>query len=403
MHFYHRAELLEMAAAEPGSFCHAEYCTAFTTASPYCARHLDEYLGLAIRPSTLPGGGLGLFATRFFKRGVTIDRYAGVVRSHHSPGRYVMQTLSGRFIDAAQPNSCAIRFANDNTPAPANVHCLEDWYGHVDACAKRPIQPGEELFLHYGSAYWHQHPKTVSLAPVQGVVAPSSATDVAAWQQLSEFIRAELHWPRPQLTITTPADVKTTDAVPPASFYWQLSPSTLVDADALTEVARNLRCWHDQGFRGFVCYQGTLQACALAALADGLPRVRGLDLSQAFPLMTIHLKTLTRFTQLETLLLNGQTRLVYHELPVDRTLPPETCVTRRPNYELEELLSALLPLSRLQTLYLCDLPASTTELEGWLPRLPSTLRQCVVVTRHAPANPIHFIKPWYFKEWIPRR
>jgi hypothetical protein len=76
-----------------------------------CAKHLEELCGLRIAQSTIRGAGLGLFTTVARKKDRFIDYYLGAVYTQAREGDYVL-TNDKIWIDAADPTSCAARFAN---------------------------------------------------------------------------------------------------------------------------------------------------------------------------------------------------------------------------------------------------------------------------------------------------
>lgn len=93
-------------------------CTRRTKRSQYCHIHLKCIKNLEIKPSKIPGGGLGLFTTKNIiippgKKGMIIDRYAGKLLDDEPIfGAYAVRLANGQFIDGINPTSSAARFSN---------------------------------------------------------------------------------------------------------------------------------------------------------------------------------------------------------------------------------------------------------------------------------------------------
>lgn len=145
-------------------------CTRMTGLhTPKCDDHTDAEDGVRVMRSTIPGAGMGLFATRAFKKGERIGKYTGevltledVVRrygSDRATAPYVVQASPSVFIDAAAHRP-AVAYVNHNRDecnceyisAHRGGNALVSRFG-VDVLATRDIEPGEELFANYGSQY----------------------------------------------------------------------------------------------------------------------------------------------------------------------------------------------------------------------------------------------------------
>ena len=152
----------------------------------YCHRHLAKEFGVQIKTSTVPNAGKGLFAVRRFRVGDYILRDYDVRLPPHCSERgdpnepcaipYWGEELDGnemnrrygahtgnyavskgvdrtkRSIDAACVRSFA-SFINHRSENPNVLFITWEEYGNPVVVAARDIEPGEELFIHYGTEY----------------------------------------------------------------------------------------------------------------------------------------------------------------------------------------------------------------------------------------------------------
>jgi hypothetical protein len=122
--------------------------------------------GLAVRESTIPGAGLGLFAERDYRRDEVVTDYQGEPMSTlgmlRTPDLAYMMGLgrdaSGRriWIDGRNHLGCYGRCANHSSdPSRMNLRLslLPDERRAV-LIADRDIAQGEELFFDYGPRHW---------------------------------------------------------------------------------------------------------------------------------------------------------------------------------------------------------------------------------------------------------
>jgi SET domain-containing protein len=122
----------------------------------------SEYL--IVKRSTLPQAGKGLFTTIFIPKGTLITEYKGKITSwkeaDHDDGknRYIFYVNKDHVIDARKYKALA-RYANDarglNRIKGINnnsEYSSED--KRVFIKATRDIEPGSEIFVSYGPAYW---------------------------------------------------------------------------------------------------------------------------------------------------------------------------------------------------------------------------------------------------------
>lgn len=156
------------------------HCRAKTAlVHPYCAACLPLALRVELRPSSIPGAGLGLFASDpgrapgaiVFRRGERIAPYlgeplsdAGVARRYFAAvadpavewvrAPYLGRCRSGR-LDAALFRGPAA-YCNDvrGSRFAPNARLKLDRGGAAWARALRPIADGEEIFVSYGPTYW---------------------------------------------------------------------------------------------------------------------------------------------------------------------------------------------------------------------------------------------------------
>lgn len=101
--------------------------------------------------------GLGLFATRAFKKGERIIEYTGRVISaeeeYTSHSRYLFEVSARKTIDG-QARSNIARYINHS----CRPNCTpETERGRVFIDALKAIKPGEELTYDYGEEYFDEH------------------------------------------------------------------------------------------------------------------------------------------------------------------------------------------------------------------------------------------------------
>lgn len=103
--------------------------------------------------------GLGLFATRSFKKGERIIEYFGRVISkeeeYSSKSKYLFEISSRRTIDGTQRDNFARYINHSHAPncEPAIVK------GRVWIDAVKRLEPGDELTYDYGEEYVNEHIK----------------------------------------------------------------------------------------------------------------------------------------------------------------------------------------------------------------------------------------------------
>ena len=139
-----------------------EPCRQRTAKGQFCWCHLSSERGLRIKPSTVPGAGLGLFAAKSLPARHTID-YTGdrvPLADEDDGGVYFLQTRSNEAIDAARTNAGEGRWVNDPRGTAKRANAVFTLYtppgGQRRAGLRttRPVASGEEILVKYGSDYW---------------------------------------------------------------------------------------------------------------------------------------------------------------------------------------------------------------------------------------------------------
>lgn len=105
--------------------------------------------------------GLGLFATKEFKRGDFIIEYTGEritdEESNRRGGKYLFVLDKETVIDGKRREHTA-RYINHSCKPNAEAEIDED-ARKVNILAKRKIIPGEEITYDYGKEYWEEYIK----------------------------------------------------------------------------------------------------------------------------------------------------------------------------------------------------------------------------------------------------
>jgi SET domain-containing protein len=101
--------------------------------------------------------GRGLFTADRIEKGRCIVEYTGRLlpeaAMHASNGKYLFKINETKTIDGWQKSNIA-RYINHSCRPNCEV---EIWRGRIYVMAKRAINPGEELFYHYGAEYLDAH------------------------------------------------------------------------------------------------------------------------------------------------------------------------------------------------------------------------------------------------------
>jgi hypothetical protein len=135
-------------------------CGARTAKGQHCWNHLRSTQSLRIKPSSIAGAGMGLFAERDFRSGEHITDYTGdyhALRHDRDGGPYHLQLTRHRSIDAARTNTAAGRWLNDPHGSGQRTNSefvMNHARGTGRIRANRTIAKGDEIFISYGASYW---------------------------------------------------------------------------------------------------------------------------------------------------------------------------------------------------------------------------------------------------------
>ncbi len=101
--------------------------------------------------------GLGLFATRPFKKGERIVEYVGRTltnaEEYSSRSKYLFEVNSRKTIDGATRSNIA-RYINHSCKPNCEPEIVR---GRIFIDAVKNIKPGEELVYDYGDEYFNEH------------------------------------------------------------------------------------------------------------------------------------------------------------------------------------------------------------------------------------------------------
>ena len=144
-------------------------CKRRTAKTPYCYTHLEKEQHLKIKPSQIPGAGLGLYTTVNRPARRMVAPYTGrqITRPANTyTGHYVIQLNEPpqappyKYVDANRTTDGAGRFANNarrQDHFTNNSRLRPDYQhpGQAKVVSLRPIPAGREVFTSYGNAYWN--------------------------------------------------------------------------------------------------------------------------------------------------------------------------------------------------------------------------------------------------------
>lgn len=131
---------------------------------PFCYEHARSILHVDIRPSTIPGAGLGLFALQEFKSGELIAPYKGEILTRAQMNErydledgglapYALQINANTFIDSACSRGTGAFINTKPRHNNARFSVYSGRAGHPPSASVRAtkrIAPGEEIFVDYG-------------------------------------------------------------------------------------------------------------------------------------------------------------------------------------------------------------------------------------------------------------
>lgn len=119
---------------------------------------------LEIKPSQIPGAGLGLYTRVFIPVGSLVIEYKGIVTTWDEvkdqiDNDYIYYISRNHVIDAGPTPRSLARYANDAkglTQMPGiNNNCIfKKIEGRVFIKARANIEAGSEILVHYGKQYW---------------------------------------------------------------------------------------------------------------------------------------------------------------------------------------------------------------------------------------------------------
>jgi SET domain-containing protein len=148
--------------------CKVDNCPVFIYFGfPYCSRHLEKIHHVAIRPSSIPGIGNGLFALKRFNKGKVILEYTGENLSKESIEKRYGKSVSAtapyvlynpstkKHIDSACYRSAASYANHPRTKNEENAKFFRDrkTARKIVIEATKTIRKGDEIFVDYGTRY----------------------------------------------------------------------------------------------------------------------------------------------------------------------------------------------------------------------------------------------------------
>lgn len=118
----------------------------------------------SVRPSTIPGAGLGLFAEVAFEEDDSLGAYTGelitdddLAAGRFSGSDYLLAVTNRHLIAGEGPRANHTRYINHSTRPNALLIVSTRWKT-ARFVATRHIEPGEEIFFDYGELYWANAP-----------------------------------------------------------------------------------------------------------------------------------------------------------------------------------------------------------------------------------------------------
>lgn len=120
----------------------------------------EDAVGLSpwveVRASGIKRAGMGVFASRSFKKGHALGAYAGALIGFDdgvaNGGCYALHAGHNRVLDGAFHGNWT-RFMNDGKRGRKRDGCNVEWIGNT-FYAQRHIRKGQEMFINYGPDYW---------------------------------------------------------------------------------------------------------------------------------------------------------------------------------------------------------------------------------------------------------
>ena len=142
-------------------------CKRRTARTQYCYYHLEKVEHVKIKPSKIPGAGMGLFTTIKRPAHRLVASYSGELVSRKKNdygGDYVIQLSNKppyKYVDGRKTSSSAGRFSNmarrGDKGVRNNAHLAPD-YKHPGQAKvvsnNKAIPANREVFTSYGRSYW---------------------------------------------------------------------------------------------------------------------------------------------------------------------------------------------------------------------------------------------------------
>jgi len=114
-----------------------------------------------VRPSTIPGANLGLFARTPIRIGDTIGYYTGkiITEEQYENGRYgeslyILWVARTHIILGEGPKANYTRYINHSSARPNTELVVSTRWKTARFAAIRSIREGNEIFFDYGEYYW---------------------------------------------------------------------------------------------------------------------------------------------------------------------------------------------------------------------------------------------------------
>jgi len=160
------------ALLDNGDRCRNKTCTYPT----YCWIHTKAKAGVKIKKSTIPGAGMGLFATKEFRSREKICDYGGKLMSKEMSDKidsgYAVGVSDGKVRDSASTqagigryaNTCRTKNKREKDCKGNNAELVESSMGrrvHLETIDNKRIKKGDEVLVRYGRGYWKDYDKMV--------------------------------------------------------------------------------------------------------------------------------------------------------------------------------------------------------------------------------------------------